>query len=125
MKKSKVIFSTTGTLAHQLANTTKKEIPVETHSADGCSSSMGTCTMHLLPPHPDLCQVCGVDHDPRNPHNKDSMYYQMKWQLDHEKGHPAPTWHDAMAHCEDPVKEAWIKALNENGANIEPLKPTA
>jgi hypothetical protein len=39
----------------------------------------------LLKPADDKCQECGVAHFPEQPHNKDSMYYQIKFEMEHWK----------------------------------------
>lgn len=71
--------------------------------------------MMLLPPKPGVCQECATDHDPEMPHNKQSLYYQTKFQMEHGR---AATWEDAMAHCSDEVKEAWKKELLKLGVDI-------
>lgn len=71
--------------------------------------------MMLLPPSPDVCQECATDHDPEMPHNKQSLYYQTKFQMEHRR---AATWEDAMSHCSDEVKAAWKKELLKLGVDI-------
>ena len=56
----------------------------------------------LIPPKAGVCQECACDHHPDEPHNKDSLYYQYKFHADHDR---FPTWEDAMAHCDDEIKE--------------------
>ncbi len=73
-------------------------------------------SMMLLPPRLDVCQECARDHDPRLPHDKQSLYYQMKHQLEHNRG---ATWADAMAHCSDEIKAAWIDGLKKFGIEVE------
>lgn len=70
----------------------------------------------LLPPKPDVCQECAVDHPPEYPHNRDSLFYQC---IFYQTNGRWPTWKDAMAHCDDATKEAWKKALTERGVKIE------
>lgn len=70
----------------------------------------------ILPPKPGVCQICAVDHKPDQPHNRDSLYYQMKFR---QKNGRFPTWADAMAHCEEHVKKIWIDALAERGVIVE------
>jgi hypothetical protein len=72
-------------------------------------------TMMLLPPRADVCQECAVDHDPRLPHNQQSLYYQMKFKMEHGRD---ATWNDAMAHCTDDVKERWIEGLKIHGVEV-------
>ena len=67
----------------------------------------------LLPPAPHLCQVCAVAHPSHAPHNRDSLYYQMRFRSEHGRW---PTWRDAVAHCDLEVQEMWEEALRERGA---------
>lgn len=67
----------------------------------------------LLPPSPDKCQECAVDHPPEEPHNKQSLYYQTKFRGDHGRW---PTWRDAVAHCAPEVQEFWEAELRNLGA---------
>ena len=62
------------------------------------------------------CPMCAVKHDPRQPHNRDSLTYQYKFYDQH--GH-WPTWVDAMAHCTPEIQKAWCDALQDKGINIE------
>ena len=72
--------------------------------------------MMLLPPRPDVCQECAVDHPPEMPHNKQSLYYQTKFHMEHGRG---ATWADAMAHCTEEVKATWTDALKLHGVEVE------
>ena len=62
----------------------------------------------LLPPAKDKCQECAVRHDPELPHDRTSLFYQVKFQMDNGR---YPTWDDAMAHCTPDVREAWRAAM--------------
>jgi hypothetical protein len=80
--------------------------------------------MRLLPPAPGLCQECATKHEPGWPHNAQSLYYQFKFPMDHGR---APTWADAMAHCDDTTREFWTKELTRmgvdvNSTNVSPQK---
>lgn len=68
--------------------------------------------MMLLPPAKGLCQECAIDHDPRLPHNRDSFYYQTKFNIEHGR---APDWQDAMAHCEPQMRVEWERGLRNAG----------
>ncbi len=76
----------------------------------------------ILPPKPGVCPICAVDHEPDQPHNRDSLYYQMKFRQQHGR---FPTWADAMAHCDEHVKQLWIAALAERGVSVTMPKETA
>lgn len=62
----------------------------------------------LLPPAPGKCQECAVAHDPGQPHNQQSLYYQMRFHAEHGR---YPTWSDAMTHCSAEVRELWRREL--------------
>ena len=64
----------------------------------------------LMPCAPDVCQECGVDHPHDQPHNQQSLYYQMAFHATHGRW---PTWSDAMAHCSLEVRAGWRGALIE------------
>lgn len=66
--------------------------------------------MHLLPPAKGLCQICATDHQPHYPHNKDSLYYMFKFNMDNGR---APTWDDAMEHCTEEMKVVWMDMLDQ------------
>lgn len=71
--------------------------------------------MTLLPCKADVCQECALDHDPKQPHNQQSLYYQYHFYSQHGRW---PTWEDAMAHCNDEIKEFWIDALQRRGIEV-------
>ena len=68
--------------------------------------------MKLLPPKPDDCQECAVDHDPAQPHDKMSIYYQYWFRSEHGRW---PTWRDALAHCDLEIREDWEEELRHLG----------
>jgi hypothetical protein len=72
---------------------------------------------NVLPPAADKCQVCAVKHAPSEPHDAQSLYYQMTFNGMIGR---APTWADAIAHCDDGVKRAWGAELRKMGAWSEP-----
>jgi len=74
----------------------------------------------ILPAQKGTCPTCAVKHDPRMPHNKDSLFYQMSFYQEHERW---PTWVDAMGHCTPDVKEWMISALKTHGIDIEKSAP--
>jgi hypothetical protein len=76
--------------------------------------------MMLLPAAPGKCQVCAVDHAPEQPHNRDSLFYQMRF---HGENGRWPVWSDALAHCAEPVRAAWESELRNRGVWKEPEFP--
>jgi hypothetical protein len=70
----------------------------------------------LASPPPDVCQECAVDHAHDQPHNAQSLYYQMRFHAEHGRH---PTWADAVAHCAPEVRAAWEAELRRRGAWTE------
>lgn len=75
----------------------------------------------LLPAADGVCPECAVDHAHDQPHNQQSMYYQMRFHGTHGRW---PTWTDALAHCPDDVKAHWrialIAQMKKNGIKVPP-----
>ena len=66
----------------------------------------------LLPPKSDLCQECATKHNPNEPHNKGSLYYQIHFKRKYGR---FPNWEDAMAHCDENIKQLWREELKKIG----------
>lgn len=69
----------------------------------------------LLPPSPDKCQQCAVEHHPDQAHSKDSMFYQYWFRKQHDRW---PTWKDAIEHCPPKIKEFWERELEVRGISL-------
>lgn len=69
----------------------------------------------LLPPKPDVCQCCAVDHPPDMPHNQQSLYWQYWFYGTNGRW---PTWNDAMAHCTPEMQDKWRITLKEHGVDL-------
>lgn len=70
----------------------------------------------LMSAAPGTCPECAVAHDPKQPHNQQSLFYQYKFYNEHGRW---PTWKDAMEHCSDDIKAFWIQSLEERGVKVE------
>lgn len=57
---------------------------------------------------PGTCQVCATRHEPKEPHNAQSLPYQMWFKATYGRG---ATWADAIAHCSPELAETWEKEL--------------
>jgi hypothetical protein len=68
--------------------------------------------VRILSPGEGTCPECAVRHDPREPHYRGSLYYQMRFQ---QKNGRLPTWKDAMSHCIAPVQDAAVALLRGKG----------
>lgn len=69
---------------------------------------------YVMPSPSDCCQVCGQKHPDEEPHDPTTLKYQMLFAANHPQG-KSPSWEDAMAHCEENVKERWRKFLAKVG----------
>jgi len=74
-------------------------------------------TLTLLPPAHGQCPECAGEHEPHEPHNRWSIYYQVTFQQQHGR---SPDWADAMAHCSVEVQQRWIEALTVIGVRVQP-----
>lgn len=70
----------------------------------------------LVPAPKDKCQECATEHDPGEPHNKPSMFYQYQFYNQHGRW---PTWRDAMSHCTEEVQRLWTQELLSIGQKID------
>lgn len=78
--------------------------------------------MMLLPAAPGKCPECAADHPPELPHNRDSLFYQMRFHAEHKRW---PVWADALAHCDEVMRAAWESELRSRGVwrDPEPIEP--
>lgn len=74
-----------------------------------------TAKLLLLPPREGTCPECAVAHDPKQPHNRDSLYYQYHFYAEHGRW---PTWNDAMAHCDPAVQLILTIELANRGIKV-------
>ncbi len=68
--------------------------------------------MTLLPPAPGKCRFCAVAHAAGQPHNRDSLYYQMRFHQAHGRW---PRWSDALGHCGELTTWHWVQELRRFG----------
>jgi hypothetical protein len=73
----------------------------------------------LLPPKDDKCGECGREHASDQPHDKDSLYYQIEFQAAHGRG---AQWSDAVAHCPPDIRAYWKAELEKYGVWSEPIE---
>lgn len=70
----------------------------------------------LMPASEGTCPECATEHDPRMPHNAQSLFYQYRFYAEHGRW---PQWYDALAHVEDDLRVEWEMALMARGAAEE------
>jgi len=69
----------------------------------------------LMPAKEGTCPECATAHEPEQPHNQQSLFYQYKFYNDNGRW---PTWNDALEHCSRDIKELWTKELSKHGVKI-------
>jgi len=69
----------------------------------------------VVPPVQGSCPICATKHDPGEPHDRDSLYYQNQFWRKHTR---FPTWSDAMSHCKESVKDDFIMRMKKRGIEI-------
>ena|SRR5713226_8851122 len=84
--------------------------------ADGKETTEGMA-WNVMPPSPDKCQICATKHEPNQPHNQQSLYYQVTFNSMIGR---SPTWADALAHCDQTTQDAWKSELKKMNAWSEP-----
>lgn len=73
----------------------------------------------MLPPPAGCCQICATEHLPELPHNFWSLFYQVRFKLEHGRD---PSLDDAMGHCAPDVRVAWLHALERVKAKRKSTK---
>lgn len=72
-----------------------------------------------MAPAKHLCQECGLGHKPGEPHDPESLHYQLHF---HTRNGRLPTWTDAMAHCLPDVRQVFgkliVRVLPRHGLQI-------
>lgn len=70
------------------------------------------------------CLECAVKHEPEQPHNQQSLFYQYQFLEKHGRW---PTWHDALRHCDPSLRERWNEELTKHGVDLgeDPGPPSA
>jgi hypothetical protein len=66
----------------------------------------------LLKTKPGVCPECAVDHAADQPHDRMSLTYRYTFYRQHGRW---PNWKDALAHCDQVVREQWERVLREAG----------
>lgn len=103
--------------ADGLAETLRKQAAKARHARVG--------TMQFLPPPKEACQLCAHKHEADKPHNLQSLFYAMRFQVAHGRD---ATWADAIAHCTPAVQKFWRESLtkmNQWSAPPEGVAPIA
>lgn len=93
-------------------------LPIKTETVDMTTgeSTPGTMTAFMMPAKEGTCETCATKHDADQPHNAQSLFYQMRFQAENNR---AADWRDAMAHCDEATRKTWTDALVGMGVDVE------
>ena len=80
------------------------------------SDEFGRNEVRFLPPGRKKCPYCADRHTDKEPHNRNSLYFQMKF---FRKRGRLPTWSDALEHCSEITRAHWIAELIKKGVPVE------
>lgn len=70
----------------------------------------------LLPAKDGTCPECATAHEPEQPHNQQSLFYQYDFYGKHGRW---PTWGDALSHCSQHIRNMWVEELKKRGVVVE------
>lgn len=62
------------------------------------------------------CPVCATKHDPADPHDPNSLFYQIGFW---KRNRRFPSWADAMEHCSPMTKLVWMDKLKKRGIRVD------
>jgi hypothetical protein len=100
------------TLADAVSEEVRLQILEQHGFVHGESVYKNQMRMAILKPGPGKCPACAAEHNPDEPHDPTSLYYQSVFKSVNNR---LPTWKDAMGHCTPEVQAAWAKELAKYG----------
>ena len=71
---------------------------------------LGRDEIRLLAPGKRKCPVCADRHRAWEPHNRNSLYYQLRFRRENGRD---PTWEDAMADLSQLMRAYWLGILEK------------
>jgi len=93
------------------------ELPTKVTTVDRRTKKVteSNSTMMMLPAKEGTCEVCATAHEPEMPHNRQSLFYQVRFNAENGR---SPTWLDAMKHCSEDMQTHWKTELRKLGEKI-------
>lgn len=82
------------------------------------ADNFGKDEIRILPLTRWTCPLCADRHTEKEPHNRNSLYYQMRFFQDH---HRLPTWGDTIADCSPFRKAYWKMEMKNKGVKISEI----
>ena len=82
------------------------------------ADNFGKDEIRILPLTRWTCPLCADRHTDKEPHNRNSLYYQMRFFQDHKR---LPTWGDTIADCSQFRKAYWKMVMKNKGVKISEI----
>ena len=83
------------------------------------ADNFGKDEIRLLPLDRWKCPICADRHSEKEPHNRNSLYFQMRFFQDHRR---LPTWGDCLGHCSPFMRAYWRGEMAKKGVKAEQLQ---
>lgn len=80
------------------------------------SDEFGRNEIRLLPPREKNCPLCADRHTEKEPHNRNSLYYQMQFFRKHGR---LPRWADTLEDCTELMRAYWRGEMVRKGVPVE------
>lgn len=84
---------------------------LEEAGVDAIEIVVSTAKPMMMPSKAGTCIQCATDHPDNYPHNFQSITYQMRFRLKHDRD---ATHADTIAHLEEPLRSAWKEQLQKH-----------
>ncbi len=74
--------------------------------------------VRFLPPTKRTCPICADKHFKHEPHNRNSLYYQMMFFREHGR---LPRWADALEDTSEMMRAYWMGEMKKKGVRPEEI----
>lgn len=82
------------------------------------SDEFGKDEVRILPPTKSTCPICADRHAKHEPHNRNSLYYQMRFFRKHGR---LPRWADALDDTSEMTRAYWMGEMIKKGVRLEEI----
>ena len=82
------------------------------------ADNFGKNEVRILPLSRWKCPICADRHTEKEPHNRNSLYFQMRFFQDHRC---SPTWGDCLSGLSPLMKAYWRMEMKKKGVRPEEL----
>ena len=82
------------------------------------ADNFGSNDIRILPINRRVCPLCADKHSKEEPHNRNSLYYKIRFFQEHRR---MPTWGDALSDCGPCMRSYWEKEMKKKGVPTEQI----